>query len=85
MFNKIINKDKIVKEMKSKKYVTIANSRQEEIGIIIYDNVNDIEKGTDIELRFSFDNSPLDYFFKINFNRVLMYDTKKNQLMIKAI
>ena len=85
MFNKIINREKIVKEVNSNKIITIVNSRQEEIGILLYDNAYSIGKDDYEELRFSFNDSKLGYFFKINFKNILMYDTKKNQLIIKAI
>ena len=85
MFNKIINRNKIIEEMSKHKSVTLVNSRQEKIGILLYDNVYSIEKDNYETLRFNLDELSLEYFLKINFSNILMYDTKKKELIIKTM
>ena len=85
MFNKIINRNKIIEEMNKYKSVILVNSRQEKIGILLYDNVYSIEKDNYETLRFNLDELSLEYFLKINFSNILMYDTKKKELIIKTM
>ena len=85
MFNKIINRNKIIEEMNKYKSVILVNSRQEKIGILLYDNVYSIEKDNYETLRFNLDELSLEYFLKINFSNILMYDTKKKELTIKTL
>ena len=85
MFNKIINRNKIIEEMNKYKSVILVNSRQEKIGILLYDNVYSIEKDNYETLRFNLDELSLEYFLKINFSNILMYDKKKKELIIKTM
>lgn len=81
MFNKIIDKNKIVEEMNKCKAVKLVNSRKEEFGKMLYDKVYI----TNDEMKFAFNSSPLEYIFKIKIDNILMYDKKEHQLYIKVM
>ena len=85
MFNKIIDKNKIIEEMSTYNAVTLVNSRKEDIGVLLYDQVYSTEADKHSTIRFELDDSSSDYFLKINFSNILMYDMKKHELYIKAI
>lgn len=84
MFNKIIDKRKIIEELNKYAATTLVNSRGEEIGEFIYDYVYNPEDDKDY-MKFGFDNSPLEYVLKIKINNILMYDKKKRLLYIKTM
>lgn len=83
MFNKVIDKIKIIEELGKYSATTLVNSRDEEIGKIIYDYVNHPENDRSY-IRFSITDHSL-YVLKLKIDNILMYDTKKNKLYIKAI
>lgn len=78
MFNKIIDKDKIVKEMMHYNAVTLTNSRGKKIGVVFYDTAY-IKKGF---MYLSFDYDPQEYFMEIDLDHILMYDKYKKELVI---
>lgn len=81
MFNKIIDKNKIIEEMNRYSAVKLVNSRKEEFGAILYDKVYI----TNDEMKFSFNSCSLEYIFKIKLNNIMMYDKKEHQLYIKVM
>lgn len=78
MFNKIIDKEKIVQEMNTHSTVTLTNSRGKKISTTIYDTAY-IKKGF---MYLSFNCSPLEYFMDIDLDHILMYDKNKKELVI---
>lgn len=84
MFNKIIDKTKIIEELNEYSATTLVNSRNEEIGAIVYDYAYYCKNGKGY-VKFGFNDSSLEYVLKLQINNILMYDKKGNKLYIKTM
>lgn len=85
MFNKIIDKTKIIELINENAAIKLANSRNEIIGSILYDYVYTTDIDHNSTIRFALEGTSIKYFLKIKLDNILMYDKKKYTLYIKAM
>lgn len=85
MFNKVIDKKKIIELIDECAAIKLANSRGEIIGSILYDYVYTTDIDDNSTIRFALKDTSIKYFLKIKLDNILMYDKKDRMLYIKVM
>lgn len=81
MFNKIINRDKMIEKINERSMIKLVNSRKEQFGEILYDRAY-MHEGY---IFFLVDGFIAEHCCKIKLDNILMYDAKEAQLYIKVM